>query len=274
MKWFLKRRLNNFLIFSVLLFITISVILCEADGLHDDSAFLSGWILLAGVIVLTLFNARKKLPFLRLIKVAPWLQFHLYAGVFILIVFFFHIDFTVPQGGLDVLLATLFALATLSGFVGVVLSRWISAQLANAQEEVVFERIPGLVLRAKEAVEDLVLQGVEASGSTTLDDFYRQQLSAFFARPNHIVAQVLQRQPSAHELLQTIDYLSYSVSTHEQKMVAEIADWIKIKQRLDWQYARQGILKYWLFVHIPVAYTLLVILVLHVIVVHAFSGIL
>jgi len=274
MKLFLKRRVYHLLIFAALLCVTLSSILWQAAGLHDDSDFLSGWILLFGIVVLTLFNARKKLPFVRLWTASSWLQLHLYAGVFLLIIFFFHIDFTVPQGGLDVLLSTLFGIISLSGILGIFLSRKLSAELADSQETVVFERIPGLVLQAKEAVEDLILQGVETSGSTTLDDFYRQQLSPFFAAPSPILSRLLYRKSPAHELLQVIDYLSYSVSANEQKVVAEIADWIKFKQKLDWQYTRQGILKYWLFVHIPVAYTLLVILVLHVIVVHAFTGIL
>src|ERR1039457_2820412 len=45
-------------------------------------AFLTGWALLAGMFVLTIYNVRKKLPFLPLGKSETWLQIHIYLGFF------------------------------------------------------------------------------------------------------------------------------------------------------------------------------------------------
>ena len=57
-----------------------------------------GVLLLFLVLALALFNARKKLPFLPLMKAATWLQIHIYAGWFCLFVFLLHIRFRIPSG--------------------------------------------------------------------------------------------------------------------------------------------------------------------------------
>ncbi len=44
--------------------------------------FLSGWTLLVLMLFLTLFNVRKKLPFIPLLSASTWLQCHLYLGLF------------------------------------------------------------------------------------------------------------------------------------------------------------------------------------------------
>ena len=46
-------------------------------GALPDYAFLTGWILFAAMLVLTFFNARKKLPFLSLGNAETWLQIHI-----------------------------------------------------------------------------------------------------------------------------------------------------------------------------------------------------
>ena len=43
-------------------------------------AMYTGWLLLALVLGLTFFNARKKLPFLPLLSASTWLQAHIYLG--------------------------------------------------------------------------------------------------------------------------------------------------------------------------------------------------
>ena len=40
----------------------------------------SGWLLLALLLGLTFFNARKKLPFVPLLSASHWLQAHIYLG--------------------------------------------------------------------------------------------------------------------------------------------------------------------------------------------------
>ncbi len=59
-------------------------------------AFLTGWALLAGIFVLTIYNVRKKLPFLPLGKSETWLQIHVYLGFFTTLLFLIHLNFRRP----------------------------------------------------------------------------------------------------------------------------------------------------------------------------------
>ena len=44
--------------------------------------FFDGWILLAGILFLTLFNLRKKLPMLPLGRASNWTRIHVFTGFF------------------------------------------------------------------------------------------------------------------------------------------------------------------------------------------------
>ncbi len=43
------------------------------------------------------------------------------------------------------------------------------------------------------------------------------------------------------------------------------------KDALDYHHAMQGVLKGWLFVHIPLTYVTLIFIVVHVVIVHTFA---
>src|SRR5262245_32415573 len=61
-------------------------------------AYITGWWLLGFMLLLTLYNGRKKIPFLPLGNSRDWMQFHIYAGWFTLLLFLFHIRFRMPSG--------------------------------------------------------------------------------------------------------------------------------------------------------------------------------
>ena len=109
-----------------------------------DYAFLTGWILFAAMLVLTFYNARKKLSFLPLGNSETWLQIHIYLGLFTALLFFIHLNFRAPSGGFEITLAALFALVTGSGVVGLLFSRVLPRRLATRGGEVIFEKIPAL----------------------------------------------------------------------------------------------------------------------------------
>src|SRR6266581_8112297 len=81
-------------------------------------SFLSGWILFALILALTLYSPRKKLPFLPLLSSEAWLQFHIYAGLLTGVVFALHISYRVPTGWFEGILAWLYALVMVSGLFG------------------------------------------------------------------------------------------------------------------------------------------------------------
>ena len=142
-------------------------------------AFLSGWVLFAAMLVLTFFNARKKLPFLPLGRAETWLQIHIYLGFFTVVLFLIHLNFRPPHGWFEVTLAWLFALVSASGVVGLFFSRTLPRRLATRGGEVIFENIPALRRLLQTETETLAV-GMDAK-SPVLAEFYAGQLAVFFA---------------------------------------------------------------------------------------------
>jgi hypothetical protein len=223
----------------------------------------SGLVLFALVLLLALFNARKKLPFLPLLTASTWLQVHLYAGLFSVALFLIHIGFKPPRGGLETALATLFVAVSFSGVVGLALSRWVPARLAVHGENVIFERIPALRAKVKQEVEALALASVPETHSTTIADFYEQRLRAYFERPRHLWSHLLGYSKPLHALLSQVDALDRYLNADERKLMVAITELIRLKENLDFQLAAQGLLKLWLFVHIPLTYSLILVGLLH-----------
>jgi hypothetical protein len=122
-------------------------------------AVYSGWVLLALVLALTFFNARKKLPFLPLFSASTWLQFHIYIGWLSCFVFLLHTGARIPAGRLEGLLAAVFAIVAASGAFGLWLSRWLPPRLVRSGESLIYERIPVLRHRLAEEVSEIFICG-------------------------------------------------------------------------------------------------------------------
>ena len=76
-------------------------------GLQSSSYF-TGWLLLATIVFLALFQLRKKLPAPPLGSSAAWLQVHIYTGLATAGLFALHTPLRWPNGVLESLLAVLY----------------------------------------------------------------------------------------------------------------------------------------------------------------------
>ncbi len=227
------------------------------------TAIYTGVLLLALVLALTLFNARKKLPFLPLARAATWLQVHIYLGWFCLFLFFLHLHFRIPQGALEIVLALVFLAVIFSGVFGLVLSRKLPGRMARSGEPLLYERIPAFRRRIQDEVEQLVRCAERETESSTLADFYVQYLRRFFVRVPHAWRALAPATHGLHPLLAELDALDRYLNEREKAIARELRDWIETKQNLDFQYASQRLLKLWLFVHIPLTYSLILLGLAH-----------
>ena len=73
-----------------------------------DSSFLTGWLLIVGIVLLAIYNVRKKFPILPLLSSAAWLQAHVYLGWLVIVVFLLHTSFKQPSGPIEIALWLLF----------------------------------------------------------------------------------------------------------------------------------------------------------------------
>ena len=148
---------------------------------RQNAALLTGWLLVAAVLSLVLFNLRKKLPFIPLFTAASWLQFHAYVGVLAAGVFLLHTGGRIPGGAFDRVLWSFFVLLTLSGFLGLWLSRMSPHRLRSRGEAVLFERIPIYRARLATEVEQLAAGSVKESGSLVIAELYAGRIRDFLA---------------------------------------------------------------------------------------------
>ena len=244
-------------------------LLCAS--LRPDAIY-TGILLLLLILALTLFNARKKLPFLPLVKAATWLQIHIYAGWFCFFIFLLHIRFHIPSGPVEVTLATIFCIVILSGVFGLYISRNLPARMTASGETLLFERIPAHRLRIQGNVEALIRKAESETESSTLGDFYVQRLRAFFARIPSAISALASAERGLHALLAEMNALDRYLNEQERNIASEIRDWIETKQNLDFQYAAQRLLKLWLFVHIPITYSLILLGGAHGIIAMLYAG--
>jgi hypothetical protein len=237
-----------------------------------SSAFTTGYLLLAGVLFLAVYNARKKFPFLPLGTSATWLQWHLYIGIGSVGVFVLHAGVPWPSGVLNSTLAVIYLATIASGLVGLFLTRTIPRQLARVGEEVIYERIPALRLQVRSQAGEAVLQSVTASGATMLADFYVDRLFDFFHRPRGAGYFIRPTTARRRSLMSELTAVRRYLSDQEQAACERLFALLRRKDDLDFHEARQRLLKGWLFVHIGLTYGLVALALLHGLLAFAFRG--
>lgn len=234
--------------------------------------YLTGWALLALCLFLTLYNARKKLPFLPLATSRLWLQIHAYAGLFTAALFVFHLRFSVPSGIFNLALAALFLAVTFSGIAGWWLSRVIPRRLTTAGGEVPFERIPIVRRELRLEAEKTALSAIPEAKDTTLADFYVRDLAPAFAAGPRLLPHLIASRRELNDRLASLAEAGRFLSAPEKARAEQLAELIRARHVLDFHYTNQLVLKTWLFVHIPLTYGMLLFAALHVLLVVAFSG--
>lgn len=260
---FTRRRLTA--LAWLLLFVAVVLVLYfMADTALLPSSVYSGFLVSALVLFLALFNGRKKLPFLPLLRAATWMQLHVYVGLLTVVVFLVHVKFRLPQGALEWVLSGVFGIVSLSGFVGLYLSRTLPRRITDSGESLTFEKIPFHRARIREQTRKLVLQAELTCGSSTIPDFHLQHVEPFLAAPAPL-ALALSGRFRAHMsgVLQELEARTRYFSDAEKDFAAELREWIETKGNLDLQEAAQRLLRGWLFVHIPFTYCLLILGVVH-----------
>lgn len=262
MKSFRSRRWTSFFLTLAAAALLATAWLTGRTALRPVAMY-SGALLLAMIVGLTLFNARKKLPFLPLLKASTWMQVHVYAGWLTVLVYGLHVGFHWPSGRLGLMLTGLFYLATASGIIGLWLSRWLPPRLARSGESLIYERIPLLRHRLQvEAKEAVHLAATEAN-STTLADFYLRMLGPYLASEPWWLLALAGDDSRHHRVRAELTELRRYLDPREVAYADQLAEVIEAKRGLDYQLAGQRLLKLWLFVHIPVSYALLILSLVH-----------
>lgn len=268
---FATRALRNT---AILVILTVALLILNwaYDLSLRDSSFLSGWLLLVGVGLLTAYNLRKKLPIVPLLSVSAWLQLHIYLGWLTIFLFLLHTSLRSPSGGFEIGLWLLFVAVAGSGIVGLALSRNLPKRLRRHGEQIMFERIPIYRAQLAREVGDLTKQSVTQAASNTIAQYYTSRLQPFFRGPRNVLAHIAGSNEAILRLRREIRSLERYLDESGRETLDEIEWRVAAKDNLDQQYALQLLLKGWLFVHVPLTFSLILVAVVHAVLIYAFDG--
>lgn len=266
----LHRRLFNFSIVFIA-FLVIAFIHQLIGYSLNHSAFFSGWVLFIFICLLYSLHLRKKITGIFLFKVSSWMQVHIYTGLLASAIFLLHVGWQMPEGLLKQLLYILFILESISGLLGLVISRMLPPCLAR-NGIVLYQEIISKQQQIRKDIESLVEDSLKQTQSSTIADFFQHHLLVFLIRPRYFWAHILQSKKHIHQLTRDMENLQRYLNIDERQIIKKISILVIEKNRLDYQYAGQTLLKRWLFVHIPLSYGLLLFALIHIVLVYAYMG--
>ncbi|MCP4846373.1 MAG: hypothetical protein GY899_00300 [Verrucomicrobiaceae bacterium] len=270
MGYFTRRRGLSIFVFLVVSALLLGLWRILYHSLHPDANY-TGLALFGVILFLALFNARKKIPFLPVWKASVWMQLHIYIGFLSVVLFLVHIRFRMPNGVFEGVLAAVFTIVSLSGVIGILLSRSIPRLLTNSGESLVYERIPALRTLLMSQAEDIVVAAEKEVESSSLTDFYIENLRPYFKKRQSIW-RMLSGRSGMRDLVSRLENLQHYLDTRELPALEQLNGLVEQKHNLDFQYSGQRVLKLWLFVHIPFTYSLLVFAIAHGVLALNFTG--
>ena len=271
MKTFVARRQAS-LVLLLLIAVALGLLHAVFQVAMIPDAHLTGWVLLGIILFLAAYNVRKKIPFLPLMRSSTWLQLHIYVGLISGLLFVIHLSLRLPTGIFESLLALAYLSVFFSGVGGLFLSRTIPARLTSRGPEVLYERIPTFIRDLREQAEKLVFECLAETETTAVPNLYLHELQPFFAKPRNFWRHLMHSEIPKRKLLQALKSQERFLIDTERTTTAKLAKLVQQKDDLDYQYAMQSVLKYWLFLHIPLTYALLVFAFFHMLSVTAFTG--
>lgn len=264
------RRRRNIIVTAICLFFLALVVLWMNRSLLNSS-FMTGYVLLASLFLLAAFGMRKRLPMIGGIGSAVfWMQLHIYVGLASFAVFAMHVNWRMPNGIFESILAFLYLVVFCSGMYGLYATRTFPRKLTSLSEEVIYERIPAFRRDLARRAQTIVLDACDRT--PVLANFYVNRLSRFFETRRSLAYMV---HPSGHtrrQLVAELEELDRFLVESDRRVSRELAIMVRKKDDLDYHHVMQGRLKMWLFVHIGITYSLLIFAVVHGVLAHAFAG--
>lgn len=233
--------------------------------------FLTGYVLFGLMLGTALLNFRKKLSMVPVGRAAYWLAGHVLGGFLIIGIYFVHTQTIWPNGGYEQAFAVLVYLVTASGIYGYVIQRVIPRRLTATDIEVIYERIPAEIAEVRSKAKAIVLSCTQEAGNDTLARHYLESLAWFFRRPRYFISHVFALEAGEHFIRNQVRTIERYLNEKERVHLAEIERLALYKDKIDFHYAGQNMLKTWLLAHVPLAAALLAMMFWHIIVVNVYA---
>lgn len=240
-------------------------------ALHDIQ-FFSGWTLFACIAVMMLLGWRKRVVILPFGRVRFWLLVHYYVGFLAIAVFVVHSRYQLPGSLLHWLLWGLFALVSLGGLAGAAISKIVPPRLEAQGERILFDRIPLFRAQLAEQAEAIARDSVQDGNTRSIAKLYAATLSDYFAGPRNTLAHLAASKVPQARLLGQLSAIERYLDETGKARLQKMRELIEAKSNLDFHYTNGGLMRGWLFLHVPVTYALLVAITMHVVLEYAFTA--
>lgn len=232
---------------------------------------LNGYLLFGCMWIPALLGLRKKLSMLPVGSAAHWTGVHILVGVVLLPLYWLHTGAFWPSGTYEKALAALFYLVSGSGLLGWFVQTIYPARLTQTGGEIQFERIPAAICGLRDAAIATVRQATQDTATDTLARHYVQNLSWYFFKPRFVLNHLFGGQRHEFWLHGEFRRIERYLGPREKQYLERLRELAKQKSNVDTHYAIQGLLKLWLFLHIPASATLLALAVWHLLLVHIYA---
>jgi len=233
--------------------------------------YYTGFVLLASCVGLMTLSLRKKLLVLPLGAVAVWQQIHHYLGLFAVGTFAMHAGFPVT-GFLEMSLAILFVLISVSGIVGWYINKTTPRKMLSAGKSVLREDIAALRRSIAQQAYHVALTAAGKIESATLADHYTQRLSEFFSRRRSLAYCIVPTGKSRRELLQGLEKIERFLGPEGRSSKQTLSELIVAKDDLDFQWAMQIRLRSWVIFHVSLVWSFFILVAYHIYLVYQFQG--
>ena len=243
-------------------------LLVAAGNAFLATAHWTGWALALAFFALGLQGVRSLRQFR---SAASFLRLHLHLGWIAALLFFVHVGGFpgYPSGVFHQVQWIAFAVALLSGGLGYAFQR-MGTRRQRQWDALPFQRIPeergALAQEAEEAFQRIVHRGAP----TALTRFYALRLLPFLRKPRHLLQHWAGNQQPLDELLLEMDYTGIGIA--DDRDFRRLREIVARKAHLDQRRALFWLQRGWLFIHLPAAAASAILLLYHVILVHAYGG--
>ncbi len=273
MAWLISQLGRRATVNVTLIGVAFALLLLEnwrRDIALHDAQFFNGWTLLACVTVMMLLSWRKKVVILPFGRVRFWLLVHYYVGLLTVAVFIVHTKHQLPGSLLHWLLWSLFVVISLSGLAGVITSKIVPPRLEAQGERILFDRIPLFRAQLADQAEAIARDSVQDGNTRSIARLYVDTLGDFFAGPRNILSHLAASKVPQARIIGELSAIERYLDEAGKARLLKIRELVEAKSNLDFHYANGGLLRLWLFIHVPATYALLAAIAVHVTLEYAF----
>ena len=257
-------------VIAAAIFVIVALPLLKVEALLETPEEVSGYALFFCILFLGFFRVRKHLSMFSLIKTRWWFAAHTIGGLLAVAFYILHVDSWWPHSGYVQLLALLMILVTISGMLGYLIQTIFPPRLTQQGSEILFSQIPEAVSQVKIAAEELMLEANKVTGHETLARHYLETLKWFFQKPRFVLSHIFGGRQADHWLSQQFVTVERYLDKTEKEYSARLEKLARKKLDIDFNYAIQGLLQYWLLFHVPLSAALIVMSLWHLLLVNIY----